>query len=176
MPEQVIGSKIVHRGGYLKLAVLDVETAQGHIVQRDMVQHPGAVAVIALNEDNNVLLIRQFRPGANKILIEIPAGTLEAGEDIESCAVREMQEETGYRPNHMEYLGGWYVAPGYTTEYLHLYLARDLTESRLPADADENIEIFWLPLADALQQIVTGEICNSTALIGLMRVARHLAT
>jgi ADP-ribose pyrophosphatase len=132
------------------------------------------VALVAFDRDNNVLLVRQFRMAANRILLEIPAGTLEKGEDPEACAIRELQEETGYKPGQIESIGGIYTAPGYTTEFIHLFIATDLSESKLDADDDENIEVVRMPLAQALALIENGEIADGKSAAGLLRAARKL--
>lgn len=107
-------------------------------------------------------------------MLEIPAGLLEPGESPETCAVRELQEETGYKPQHLEYLGGFHPTPGYTTEYIHLYLATQLNEAKLTGDADEFIEVARLPLTQALAMIEIGEITDGKTLVGLLRVAHRL--
>jgi ADP-ribose pyrophosphatase len=116
-----------------------------------------SVNLLALDEAKNVLLVRQFRIAAGRVLREIPAGTLEPDEVPLNCAERELQEETGYRPGKLEALGGMYVAPGYTTEYIHLFLATELSNSRLDADSDEFIEVDRVPLAEAVTMIERGD-------------------
>jgi ADP-ribose pyrophosphatase len=118
-------------------------------------------------------MVRQFRIAAGKVMTEIPAGTLERHEPPEDCAIRELQEETGFKPGKLESLGGFFVAPGYTTEYIHLYLATDLTESRLPGDADEFIQVLHVNFAEALAMIDKGEIADGKTIIGLLTYARH---
>jgi ADP-ribose pyrophosphatase len=147
MRETITHTESIYSGRVVKLVVHDVELPDGNASKRELVQHPGAVAVVALDADNHVLLVRQYRIAADQIMLEIPAGTLNPGEDPEVCAVRELQEETGYMPGHIEKIGGIYVAPGYTTEFIHLYLATDLRESRLAQDEDEFIELDRLMVA-----------------------------
>lgn len=172
MNEKVLHTQSIYEGQVVKLALLDVELSDGTRAKRELVKHPGAVAIIALDADNHVLLVRQFRIAAGKVLREIPAGTLEPGEAPLNSAERELQEETGYRPGKIEPIGGLYVAPGYTTEYIHLFLATDLRESRLQGDADEFIEVDRIPLTEAVAMIERGEIIDAKSITGLLRVAR----
>jgi ADP-ribose pyrophosphatase len=174
MQETILDTEHIYEGRVVKLDVHRVRLPDGQIAKREVIRHQGAVALIALDDQQNVLLVRQFRVGAQQTMLEIPAGLLEPGEVPESCAVRELQEETGYRPEQLEDLGGFYPTPGYTTEYIHLYLATQLHEDRLAADDDEFIELVRLPLPEALAQIERGAIVDSKSIIGLLRVARRL--
>ncbi|MCC6613957.1 MAG: NUDIX hydrolase [Anaerolineae bacterium] len=153
---------------------MQVELPDGKTSQREIIQHPGAIAIVALDADQQVVLVRQFRTAADRVLVEIPAGTLNPGEEPLVCAERELQEEAGYFPGKLEPLGGIFVAPGYTTEYIHLFLATDLRESQLAADDDEFIEVDHVPMAEALRMIESGEICDGKSVAGLLRVARRL--
>lgn len=174
MQEIITRTRRVYSGRIIRLDVHDVRLPDGSESIREVVQHRGAVAVVPLLDNRDVVLIRQFRIGANAILHEIPAGLLEVGEPPETCATRELQEEIGYRPVELESLGGFYVAPGYTTEYIHLYLATQLVESHLWGDDDEFLEIVRIPFADALRMIETGDIVDGKTITGLLRTARRL--
>lgn len=174
MEEKVVHSEEIYRGRVVNLTVLDVQLPDGKQGKRELVRHPGAVAVVALDADRHVLLVRQYRIAAERIMLEIPAGTLKPGEQPELCADRELQEETGWRAGKLEKIGGIYVAPGYTTEFIHLYLATDLRESRLAMDDDEFIEVEHVPLEHALRLIEQGEIIDGKTISGLLLVARRL--
>jgi ADP-ribose pyrophosphatase len=174
MRETIVGTQEIYLGRVVKLFLHEVELPDGKHSQREVVKHPGAVAIVALDDQRNVLLVRQFRLPAAQVLREIPAGTLEPNEDPTDCALRELQEETGFRPTKLESLGGIFVAPGYTTEYIHLFLATQLSESRLAADADEFVEVDHLPLTEALAMIERGDIMDAKSVTGLLRVARKL--
>ena len=173
MQETITREEPVYDGRVVHLVVLDVMLPDGGTAKRELVRHPGAVAVVPLIGDD-VLMVRQFRVAAGRVLLEIPAGTLNPGEDPRLCAEREMQEETGYRPGNLESLGGIFVAPGYTTEFIHLFLATDLTESRLEMDEDEFIELVRMPLANVLAMIDRGEIEDGKSTSALLKVARRL--
>lgn len=174
MKETTLRSERIYSGRIVKLDVIDVRLPDGKETQREIIRHPGAVALVALDDEQRVLLVRQYRNAADKILLEIPAGTLHPDEAPLACAERELQEETGFRPGILEPLGGIYAAPGYTTEFIHLFLATDLSESRLAMDDDEFIEVERLPLADALAMIEQGVIADGKSVAGLLRVARRL--
>lgn len=174
MDEKILGSTRVYDGKLVKVDKLTVQLPDNATALREVVQHPGAVAIVPIDAENNVLLVRQFRIAANKSLLEIPAGTLEPGEQPDLAAVREMREETGYHPGQIQPIGGIYAAPGYTTEYIHLYYATDLTESPLDQDEDEFIELIRMPYAEALRLIEKGDIEDSKTVAGLLRVAHIL--
>jgi ADP-ribose pyrophosphatase len=174
MHEKITHTEPIYSGRVVKLVVHDVELPDGKPSKRELIQHPGAVAIVALDPDQNVLLVRQYRIAADRVLVEIPAGTLNPGEDPETCAVRELQEETGYRPGQIEKIGGIFVAPGYTTEFIHLYMASDLSESRLAHDDDEFLEADRVPLAEALKLIERGDIIDGKSISALLLVARRL--
>jgi len=174
MEEKITGTQRAFDGRIVKLDIHDVVLPDGEKSKREVVAHPGAVAMVALDDVNNVLLVRQYRIAAGKVMIEIPAGTLEPDEAPIICAERELQEETGYKPGSLESIGGMYTAPGYTTEFIHLFLATDLSESVLDQDADEFIELVRMPIADALKQIEIGAINDGKTVVGLMRVATRL--
>jgi ADP-ribose pyrophosphatase len=174
MKEHIIATQVIYTGRVVSLAVHEVSLPNGAESKREIIQHPGAVALVALDDDGMVLLVTQYRIAADRILREIPAGTLKPGEDILMCAARELQEETGYKPGMLEKIGGIYPAPGYTTEYIHLFLASDLIYAPLPMDDDEFIEVERMPLAEAIKLVDSGDICDAKSVAGLLRVARRL--
>lgn len=174
MQEVILNREDIYQGRVVNLSVLTVKLPNGAEARREVIKHPGAVAVVALDDEQNILLVRQYRIAADKILSEIPAGTLNPGEDPAVCAERELQEEVGMRPGKLESLGGIYVAPGYTTEYIHLFLATDMQESRLNMDDDEFIEVDRMPLAEAVAMIERGEIMDGKSISALLLVARRL--
>lgn len=174
MEETILSREEIYSGRVVNLSVATVRLPNGGESRRELVKHPGAVAIVALDADQNVLLVRQFRLAAGKILLEIPAGTLKPDEPPEVCARRELQEETGYLPGKLEAIGGIYPAPGYTTEYIYLYLATDLSESKLEMDDDEFIEIERIPLKEALGMVERDELVDAKSITALLKVARRL--
>lgn len=173
MDEKIISTEKIYTGRVINLDVHKVLLPNGMEQVRELVRHPGATAVVAVDNQGLILIVRQFRIAAGKVMIEIPAGTLHAGERPLDCAIRELQEETGFKPGHIESLGGFFVAPGYTTEYIHLHLATDLSESKLPGDDDEFIQVQHISLQDALSMIERGEIVDGKTIIGVLRYARQ---
>ena len=172
--EKVLQTEPAYEGHLVKLYVDTVQLPDGGQSKREIVRHPGAVAMVPLLDDGRVVLVRQYRHAAGKVLVEIPAGTLEPGEDPLRAAERELQEETGYKPGSLERLGHEYAAPGYTTELIHLFLATELVPSALDQDADEFIEVVTLPFEEAVAQVMRGEIEDSKTMLALLLVARRL--
>lgn len=181
--ETVVGSRVVHRGHYLEVRVDDIVTPDGRRSTRDIVGHPGAVAILALDPAGRVLLVRQFRLAAGRALLEIPAGTLDRAGDgtLEApdlAARRELEEETGVRASSWEHLGSFWTAPGFATELMHLYLARDLVpahEDRLGPDDDERLELEAVPWREAVAMAERGDIADAKSIAGLFWLARRLA-
>ncbi|KXK24684.1 MAG: putative ADP-ribose pyrophosphatase [Chloroflexi bacterium OLB15] len=171
-PEIPLNETQVYSGRVVNLVVVDVQLQNGQKSKRELVRHPGAVAIVAIDENDQVLLVRQYRFAARQAMIEIPAGTLNIGEDPAACAIRELQEETGCKAAQIDSLGGIFVAPGYTTEFIHLFLAKGLSESRLAMDDDEFIDVQRLPFAEALAMVDRGKIIDGKSIAALLKVAR----
>jgi ADP-ribose pyrophosphatase len=172
--EQIIHSTDIFNGRVVHLRVDTIERDDGRTYQREIIQHSGAVAVVALDSSGSIYLVRQHRAGAGRDLLELPAGGLEPNEATEVCARRELQEEIGCYPDTLYELGGFYVAASYTSEYITVFLAQDLRPSRLPGDIDEDISVELVPFAEALRMALTNQIEDSKTLIGLIWAARHL--
>ncbi len=168
MAEETLSSQIIYEGRAVKLRLDTVQTAGGRQTTREIVEHADCVAIIAVDADDNVLLVKQFRKPVEKELLEIPAGGIDAGEDPEAAVIREMREETGLWPQRVEHLGGFYSAPGYGTEYLYLYLVTDLTPSRLYAEDTESIEVVRVPIKQITDFITSGQICDAKSIAGLL--------
>ncbi len=126
------------------------------------------MAIVALDGQGQVLLVRQFREAIGRTLLEVPAGGLKPNEDPEQCVIREMQEETGFKPRKVEKLGGFYASPGFCTEFLHLFLATDLEPGQLYDEDTESIELVKVPLANIPQLIADGSIIDSKSIAGLL--------
>ncbi len=169
-----IGSEEIYRGRVVTLRRDTVRTPEGKELQREVVVHPGAVVVLA-EEGGALLFVKQYRHAAGEELLELVAGTLEAGEDPAETAARELQEEAGYRAGRLTKLAEFYSAPGFCSELLHLYLAQELTPSRLPGDEDEQITLVRLRLEEALAMAVRGEIRDAKTLAGVLLYAQRRA-
>lgn len=174
MEEKITHTQDIFKGRVVNLKVHDVDLPDGLQSKREIIYHQGAVAIVALDEQQNVLLVKQFRLAAGQVTLEIPAGLLEANEDPIEAVGRELQEETGYRPLNVQSMGGVYVAPGYTTEYIHLYYTTAYEYAPLAQDDDEFVEAVKMPLKQALEHIETGDIIEAKTIVGLLRVARFL--
>jgi len=172
--EKTISSRLVYDGRAVKLRVDTVSTPDGRETTREIVEHSDCIAVVAIDADGSVLLVNQFRKAVEKELLEIPAGGIENGEDPVTTVRREMQEETGYLPQKVKKLGGFYSAPGYCSEYLHLYLATDLIPSRLYAEDTESIELVRMPVSQIPALIASGKICDAKSIAGLLTYSSRL--
>jgi len=166
-PPTLLAEERAFNGKLFQVDVQEVRLPNGNLARREIVRHRGAVALVVVDSDGHLLLVRQYRAAAGQVLLEIPAGTREAGEDAAACARREVQEETGYAADRIESLGGFFSAPGFCTEYLYCFLCTDLRESRLPGDEDEAIELVRLSPAAAWAAAARGEIQDAKTLAGL---------
>ena len=166
---ELIDSENVFEGRVFALRLDTLRTPEGHTFRREMIYHPGAVCMVPIDSDGRLLLVEQYRHGARTRLLEIPAGTLEPGEDPGETAARELREEVGMRAERVESLGGFWIAPSYATEYLHLYLCRELTPDPLPGDEDEDIEVVRLTPYEAVAAIDSGRIIDAKSIAGILR-------
>lgn len=171
MAWRVIDSRSVLKSRVFQVRHDQVEMPGGEVVGRDVIIHPGAVVVLGLNPDGLIPFVRQYRHAAGEDLLELVAGTLEPGEDPEEASQRELQEEVGYRAGTITKLAEFYSAPGFCSELLHLYLATDLTPSRLPGDEDERIEVELLSVDEALEMARAGKLRDAKTLAGVLLYA-----
>jgi 8-oxo-dGTP pyrophosphatase MutT (NUDIX family) len=169
-----IASKHVHSGRIIQVSTERLLYNNGREYDLDFVRHPGAAAVVAVDGSGRVCLVRQYRHGVEDFLWEIPAGKLDPGEAPQACAVRELAEETGVQARRWTSLGQFLPAPGIFTEVIHLYLARDLTVGAPAPDADEELEIQWLPIEEAAGMVLRGEWSDGKTGLALWRAQYHL--
>ncbi|MGH2398446.1 MAG: NUDIX domain-containing protein [bacterium] len=167
MAERVVGSRRVFDGRVISLRVDEVALRSGRTATREIVEHRGAVAVVPLIAEGDVILVRQYRGATGGTLLEIPAGTLEKGEDVEHALQRELAEEIGMRAGRVQHLASFYPSPGFLTEIVNVYLATDLTPHRLEAE-EEDLEVLRLPLREARAMVDRGEIRDAKSIIGLL--------
>ena len=178
--ERLISSEVLKQGRIVEFRIDTVEAADGHRSTRDIAGHPGGVCVVAIDPEDRVLMVRQWRHAIGGPLLEIPAGTLDRHddgsiEDHAGAAARELEEETGTIAGTWRYLGAFYTAPGFTSELMHLYLATDLRpadEGGLGPDEDERLELRAVPFADAVAMAERGELGDAKSIVGLLLVAR----
>ncbi len=169
--ERVISSETVFAGKLISARVDQVELPGGRTAKREIVMHPGSVAIVPLLPNGRVVLIRQYRHAAGKEVWELPAGTLEAGETPEACARRELMEEIGCEAGEMRLLFSAYLSPGYLDEIMHVFLATRLTPVTAAPEEDEGIEPVEMDLAKAVRLVARGEVENMTAVGGLLAAA-----
>lgn len=165
--ERVLESRRLYEGGVVNLRVDTVELPGGGRATREVVEHGDVVAIVPLLPEGDVLLVRQYRLPAESVLLELPAGGVDAGESAEEAAQRELGEECGRRAHVLERLGGFYVSPGFCSEFVHVFLASELEAVERRPEPDERLEIVRLPLAEALARVSAGEIRDAKSVIGL---------
>lgn len=163
----------IYSGKIIKVDVEQVRLPNGRESIREIVRHPGAVVLVVVDDQERLLLVRQYRRAADRDLLEMPAGTREVGEEAAITAARELGEETGYSAATITYLGGFYSAPGFCTEYLHCYLCTDLSESDAKPEEDESFEHVRLTVPDLQAAIRRGEIEDAKTLGALMLYLVH---
>lgn len=174
--ETVTGSERIYEGRVVNLRVDSVRLPNGRDSKREVVEHGGAVAMVPMRDAETVLLVRQFRLPAGQALLEIPAGGLDENEAPEAAARRELAEEIGQVPERLIPLYSCYLAPGYSTEIIHGYLALDLRDAPEEADEDEFVQVVPMHLDDAFAAIASGEIQDAKTIAGLTLAARLLPT
>jgi len=175
-PERVLESRRIYEGRIVNLRVDTVALPDGRSAQREVAEHAPVVVIIPLDEDGNVLLVRQYRLPVRQLLLELPAGCIDPGESVEEAAQRELREETGQRAGRLERLAAFYASPGFCDELMHLFLATDLEPSPLAPDSDENVEVVRMPLPETLALVERGEICDAKTIVGLWAARTRAAT
>jgi ADP-ribose pyrophosphatase len=174
LTERTLASRLAFEGTFLRLFVDTVKSADGHIGTREYLRHPGAVMIIPLFSDGQVILERQFRYPMKRSMIEFPAGKIDAGETPLGCAKRELLEETGYQAARWSYLGGLHNAIAYCDEKIEMYLAEDLSQQRAALDPGETLEVFSAGLQQLLQWIREGTVTDVKTMIGAMWLEKVL--
>ncbi len=174
MSYERLKSEIVYTGRVFTIRVDTVRLPDGRQTRLDVVEHDGSVIIIPMDAAGNLLFVRQYRHPAGLDLLELPAGMLNQNEDPLTSAHREVREETGMRAETMEHLGGFFLAPGYSTEYMNVYLATSLVPDPLEADADEDISVIPVPLSEALTLAGNGEIPDAKSLAALLLLKNRL--
>ncbi|MFN3307788.1 MAG: NUDIX hydrolase [Anaerolineales bacterium] len=171
---QTIRSEIVYSGKVFKVRVDQVQLDSGKVIKLDIVQHNGAIVIVPLDHEGNIWFVDQYRHAAGETLLELPAGTLEDQEDPLASAQRELREEIGMAASRLTPLGEFYIAPGYSTEYLYIFLAENLTPDPLPLDEDEMIRVIKAPIAEVLQWIKGKKIRDAKTLAALLLAQPYL--
>ena len=170
LTEKTLSQKTVFNGRIINLRVDEIELPNGEKSTREVIEHNGGACIVALTDNDEVLLVKQYRYAYGKVVTEIPAGKIEKGEDPLDCASRELVEETGYSAKKIELLGEVYPSPGYCGETIYIYKATELCKGNQHLDEDEFLDVIKLPLKEAYDMIVRGELCDSKTICGILRV------
>lgn len=172
--EKTIDTEYIFKGKVINLRVDKVKIFNGNTPTREIIEHNGGVAIVAMDKDKKILLVKQFRKPFEDVLIEIPAGKLEKDELPENCASRELEEETGYKPTHIKFLFDIYPSPGFSNEKLYIYFTDNIVEGTLNPDEDENIEIMKVTYDEAVEMIYNGTIKDAKSIAGILGVRKYI--
>ncbi len=172
--EKTIASKNVYNGKIINVSVDTVQLPNGKEAKREIVKHQGAVAVLAISPDNKVILVKQYRKPVDKMMIEIPAGKLEPSEKPEVCAIRELQEETGYIAKNVTKICTFYTSPGFSNEVIHLFRATHLEKGAAMPDDDEFVEFFEVTIEELRKLVESGEIIDAKTLVAIPYIQSEL--
>ncbi|MCF6277465.1 MAG: NUDIX hydrolase [Anaerolineales bacterium] len=174
MKFELLDSTTIFSGRAFSIRRDNLRTPDGRTTKFDIVEHHGSVVILPVDKDGNLLLVRQYRHAAADDLLELPAGTLEPNEEPALCAAREIREETGFAADSWQELGKFYLAPGYSTELMTVFLATDLRADPLDPDADEFLEVEKMPLADVFSMAEAGRMPDAKTLAALLMARPHL--
>ena len=172
--ERVIESEVKFAGKIAKLRVDTVELPGGRKTKREIVEHEPVVAIVPVDANGDVTLVRQFRLATGGVMLEVPAGGVDGGESFEDAAQRELSEEVGLRAGQLVQIADFYVSPGFLTERVIAFVATDLTDAPGEADEDEDIAVVRMPLAEAVAMVERGEFRDAKSIVGLLLAERHL--
>lgn len=168
---ELLSSRLLHAGRVVRLSTDDVRLPNGNVCTLEIVRHPGAAAVVPIDDAGRVLLVRQYRYATGGYLLEVPAGKLDAGELPEACAAREVEEEVGMRPGRLEPLGWLWTTPGFTDEKIWLYLATGLVLTRQDLQPDEVLAVERLPFEEVVAMAESGDLVDAKSAIAILRAA-----
>jgi ADP-ribose pyrophosphatase len=174
MKFELLKSEILFEGRAFGIRRDHLKTSSGRTAKYDIIEHSGSVVLVPVDTQGNLHFVRQYRHATGTDLLELPAGTLEPGEDPLECARREIREEIGMAAGQLRKVGSFYLVPGYSTEYMHVFLATGLQESPLPPDADEYLQVERIPIAKALKMACNGEIPDAKSLAALLLTQQYL--
>ena len=166
--ETTISSDRIYTGKVISVKVDTVEVENQGYQKREIVEHGGCVGIVAINDKNEIILIKQFRKPIEKVIWEIPAGKLEVGENPKECAIRELKEETGYEPQNLKLIHKFFTSAGFSNQKLYIYLATGLTPGESNPNDDESLEVYKISLEEAYNMVIKNEIEDAKTLIGIL--------
>lgn len=176
MPFELLKSEPLLQGRTFKIRRDTLKTPDGHETKLEIVEHGGSVVLVPIDDQRNLLFVRQYRHAAGKDVLELPAGTRDENEPYEECAAREIREETGMEAGRLEKIGEFYLAPGYSTEFMAVFLATQLKHNPLQADEDEFLQIEKIPSKKAMEMAEGGEVADAKSLAALLLARSYLET
>lgn len=168
MKETTVSSDLIYTGKTIQLRVDTVEVPNKGYQKREIIEHKGAVAIVAITNDNKVVLVKQYRKAIEKEIYELPAGKIEIGETPLECAIRELKEETGYSVDSLKLIHKYYTTPGFSNQLVFIYLAKNLIPGESNLEEDEFLEVYEIDREEAYNMVINNEICDSKTVIGLL--------
>ncbi len=172
--ERTIKSDKIYQGKIINLRVDTVELPDKKYSKREVIEHPGAVAIVPITQDNKIVMVKQFRKAVEEVLLEVPAGKLEIGEEAMECGKRELLEETGYKSENLEPLFDFYTSPGFSNEVISIYIAKDLIKDVARPDEDEYIEVEEHDIDDLIQMIMGNRIKDGKTITAILATKEYL--
>lgn len=172
--EKTVSSEEIFNGKIVKLRVDQVKMPKGNLAVREIVEHPGGVGIVAVTDNDEIIMVKQFRKPVEKPIYEIPAGKLDNGEEHRLCGIRELEEETGYKAKNFDYLGFMYPSPGFSAEITHVYLATGLIEGEVHLDPDEYLDVEYIPVEKVKEMIMNNEINDAKTIFGVFKALEIL--
>ena len=167
--EKTVRTDTIFEGRIVRLHVDRVELANGHVTTREVVEHPGGVCILPLDDEDMVTLVKQYRYPFHQVICELPAGKLDTGEGHRLCALRELKEEVGMTPDELIYLGALYSSPGFSGEIIHLYLAKGLHQGACQPDEDEFLELVRVPFDELVEQVMKCGVADGKTVAAVLK-------
>jgi ADP-ribose pyrophosphatase len=172
--EKTLEREYIYKGKIINLRKDKVLLPNGNTSIREIVEHNGGVAIVAINEKNDVIMVKQYRKPYDEVLLEIPAGKLEKEEEHYDCAVRELQEEIGFKPLELKLMNVIYPSPGFANEKLYIYFCNKMIKGSLKMDEDETIEVEYIPYDEAVNMIYEGKIKDGKTIVGILMAKKYI--
>ncbi len=172
--EKTMKSEKLYEGKIINLRIDTVELPDKKYSKREIVEHPGGVAIVGITDENKILLVSQYRKAVDRVLLELPAGKIEVNEEPKETAIKELKEETGYSTEKLEYLLEFYTSPGFSTEKVYIFLAENMEKGEQELESGEYIDVESYKIEDLIEMIENGDIIDSKTIIGIYAVKNRL--